>query len=123
MKRDYYSANIFAKDSVLKVLGQSNCITIVNTDKNFFSNLKELEGKLYQKYPNRTITKGYLFMASTNNPTFAAVKSSTAAEEEVVFGLALKSKAKTKMQHSPAPSHIKAALLQSALALALADVH
>ena len=38
-------------------------------------------------------------MVSTNNPTFITVKSSTAAEEEAVLDLALKSKIKTKVQY------------------------
>ena len=97
MKKDYHSTNIFTKDQALEVLGQSDRVTIVNANENFFNNLGELEGKLYKKYSNRTITKGYLFTVSTDNPAFVTVKSSIAVEKEVVLDLALKSKTKPKV--------------------------
>ena len=81
----------------MKVLGHSNCVKIVNTNEDFYSNLRELEGKLHRKDPNRTITKDYLFAVTADNSTFIVVKSSVAAEEEAVVDLALKSKVKSKI--------------------------
>lgn len=100
IKKDYHSTNIFTKDQALEVLGQSDRVTIVNANENFFNNLGELEGKLYKKYSNRTITKGYLFTVSTDNPAFVTVKSSIAI-----------------------PLHIKEALLQGTSVLSIADIH
>ena len=93
------------------MLFKSNCVTIVNASKDFFSNLGELKEKLHQKYPDRTIVKGRLFAVSTNNSTFISVKSSIAAEEEVAFDFAFKFKAKVKLEYSPMLSCIKEALL------------
>ena len=123
MKKDYYNTDIFTKDQALEVLSQSDCITIVNANKDFFYDLGELEGKLCKKYPDGTITKGYFFIVSTNNPTFVTVKSSIAAEEEAVLDLALKSKIKAKVQYSHIPLHIKEALLQDISVLSTANIH
>ena len=95
---------------------------MVSANKDYFSDLRELEGKLYQIQSDRTITKGYLFAVSVDNPTFITVKSSAAAEEKAAINLVLKSKVKLKRQYSPILLCIKEALLQGTLALALADM-
>ena len=89
MKKIYHKRNIFTKDEVLKILGESEYITMIDTTLDFFNNLESLQDSIYYKYPNRTISKGHCFTVISNSPISVSIKSSATANELVIHNLKL----------------------------------
>ena len=111
MKKIYHKRNVFTKIKVLKILGESECVTMFDTSLDFFNNLGSLQNSIYCKYPDGTISKGYLFIVTSNSLTSASMKSSAAADELVIHDLKLGGKKVLRLIHSAVPQFIKDILL------------
>ena len=85
---------MFTKDEALKILGESECVTIIDTTLDFFNDLRSLQHSIYCKYPDRTISKGNLFIVMPNTPISVSIKFSAATDELVIRDLKLEGKEK-----------------------------
>ena len=110
MKKIYHKKNIYVKDQALDMLGDSKFVTMIDTGASFFLDMEESQKDLCRKHPSRTISKGHIFTARTENPSCVIVKTCIAAEEEVTHDLAKVSKFKAKAQNSPVSQLILDAL-------------
>ena len=61
---------------------------MINIDSSFFIDLKETQKEYYCKHPPSATSKSHLFKITSLNPTFAIIKPSAAAIEEVTENLA-----------------------------------